>query len=78
MTDRVRGEDDDVSEDDENRAGSDLEGDENWPQLELQDWTGRIAVYLTQVVALKVQRIKLIGDKSCAAQLVSDLCFFKK
>ena len=43
-------------------------GEERWlASQQLADWTSRLASYLTQVIALKVQRIKLIGDKTSAS-----------
>ena len=70
------GGDESASEDeDQNDEAEDLD---EQAQLQLKDWTGRIATYLTQVIALKVQRIRQLGDKFCEAQLVSDLVFYKK
>lgn len=64
---------------DEEEKINDVDDSERWSgQRQLADWTGRIASYLTQVIAIKVQRIKQIGDKNSAAQLVSDLAFYKR
>ena len=64
-------EDEDVGEEEythEEKAGQTL----------LSHWTASMTSYLTQVVALKLTRIKTIGDKHCGLQLVSDITFFKK
>mmetsp|Transcript_30611 Transcript_30611/g.37797 ORF Transcript_30611/g.37797 Transcript_30611/m.37797 type:complete len:89 (-) Transcript_30611:599-865(-) len=54
----------DDNDDEENKKEGDFD---EQAQLQLKDWTGRIATYLTQVIALKVSRIKLLGDKQCEA-----------
>ena len=74
------GGEDDNSDDESQEEGLEEteEGSGEGEVDQVADWVGRIATYVTQVIALKVQRIKQIGDKNCATQLVSDLVHFKK
>ena len=57
--------------------------DQYYTQEEIQDdtqqeWLNKLARYLCAVLCLKYNRIKKIGDKVSADQLVSDIAYFKK
>ena len=79
LSDQVEEMEENASSDEADEGSQQRKNEDRWlASQQLADWTGRLASYLAQVIALKVQRIKLIGDKTCAAQLVSDIAFFKR